>query len=664
MAGSGNILIIEDDPLAREFLNQFYEQSGCRVVMAENGRESIDKMAEGPFDIIFLDLNMPVMGGLEALPHIRDKDPDAHIVITTAFASYESKLEAREQGVYDYLVKPVTLAKLKELAEKYLTKEVEPQVITEDGLAMVSLDLDQIDPQVGHLIPEQLARTHFLIAVSLHRNTLTVALAGPEDTDVIDGLRKKTGYEILTLQAERKDILQAIGKVYSEPAARAPKKAPSDNVDVETRNIPVRKPVPGVKAAPPRKPDETRKESKGDAKDRLTAILSRAQDRRAQEIHLDPLDDRALVRLRVHGRLESFGELPIADYYKLIHLLRGGPQTEKDGELRLHSRTDRRTSRDQVYFRAGERSFLYSYHVLPSLYGDSVFIYLHDQNVAAPDLSKLGLDTAVLQTLQDILRKQSGMVFLTGLPGHGQMTSCYAVLQQVKTSDRKTIVLENAFSQPVKGVTQVPIRTEVGQTYATALREILLHNPDVIAIEETPDRETTSLALHAAAGGRMVVGTMFAADAIACLAALVHMDMEPLLVSRTVSLILSQYRLKRICPYCKTSTEPSETMMQRLTDLPISRIPDTWFFGPGCERCGMTGFRGHITIYEALPVTASLQRLILERADAAQLRRAAESIDYKSLLSAGFEKVADGQTTVDEVLQTLPHSFPDQSGQA
>ena len=651
MAGRGNILIIEDDALAREFLNQYYGHLGCRIVMAENGRESLDKMAEGPYDIIFLDLNMPVMGGLEALPHLRDKDQNVHIVITTAFASYESKLEARKHGVYDYLVKPVTLAKLKEIAEKYLTQKTEPHDLTDEGLAMVGIDLDHIDPQIGHLIPEQLARTHFLIAVSLHRNTLTVAITDPNDTNIVERLNKETGYEILTLQAERQDILQAIGKVYSEPVVRDQ----TSKTKLESRAPLVNKPIVPTTTETSRPLEETIRPAEGEIRDRLTAILSRAQERQALEIHLDPLEDRAIVRLRVHGRLESFGDLPISDYYKLIHSIRGSHrQRETDSELRLQSRTNRRTSRDQIYFRSGDRSFLYSYHILPSLYGDSVFIYLHDQEASPPDISKLGIDPSDQQTLLDILRKQTGMVILTGLPGHGQMTTCYAALHQIMTSDHKIVVLGNAFSQPITGITQVPIRTEVGQTYATALREILLHNPDVIAIEETPDRETTSLALHAAAGGRLVVSTMFAADAVACLSALVKMEMEPLMVSRTVSLVLAQYRLKRICPYCKTSTEPSETMRQRLTDLPISDIPETWFFGSGCERCGMTGFRGYTTIYEALPVTSSLQRLILEHASTDQLRQAAALTSYKSLSHAGFEKVANGQTTVDEVLQTLP----------
>jgi type II secretory ATPase GspE/PulE/Tfp pilus assembly ATPase PilB-like protein len=213
------------------------------------------------------------------------------------------------------------------------------------------------------------------------------------------------------------------------------------------------------------------------------------------------------------------------------------------------------------------------------------------------------------------------------------------------------VTLEHGIGCPLAGVTQVPLRPEKGQTYAGMLREALLHNPDVVALEEAPDRETVSLALHAAAAGRLVLSTVYAADGVACLYTLLRMGISPLLVARTVTLILAQYRLKRLCSKCKTSTYPTEGMLNRLSGLSAGRIPAMWYFGAGCEACGMTGFHGQVTIYEALPVTPSLQQAILDDATHEQLRRAAEQTGYATLLDAGLENVAQGLTSLEEVLR-------------
>lgn len=236
------------------------------------------------------------------------------------------------------------------------------------------------------------------------------------------------------------------------------------------------------------------------------------------------------------------------------------------------------------------------------------------------------------------------------------MTTCYAALYYVSTADSKIITLEHSVGLPVPGFTQVPLRSEIGQTYEDGLREVLLHKPDVIALEEIPNRETASLALHAAAAGRLVITTMYAADTVACLSTLLRIGISPLLLSRTVTLVLAQYRLRRICPNCKTATPPSDALLKRLTGVDKAKIPSTWFFGAGCEQCGMSGFQGQVMIYEALPV-APLSQAILNETTGVALFRQAQLTGYTPLLDAGFEKVVQGLTTMDELLDTVPTPY-------
>lgn len=392
MAGRGKILLVEDDPVARDFLSQFFQKKGCQIAVAENGKKAIEKMSEGPFDLIFLDLNMPVMSGLEALPHLRDRDQKVHIVITTAFASYESKIEAREHGVRDYLVKPVTLSKIQELAEKYLPKSGDSEQVVEDSGFTVGLDLSKLDIRVAHLVPENMARMHFLIPVMLHQNVLTVAMADPGNQEVVHQLQAATGFTILSLKADHWDILEAIIRAYSDQPA-----------DVDT---PVEQPIASVAASERRTnstpptvetgtPDIVNSESEQGALNRLTAILTRAIERQAQEIHLDPSGGKASIRLRAHGRLEALAEISTDEYHALRHAILG-----PDGGTAASPH-----ARDRVHFRRGSQGFHYTYHVLPTLLGDSMLIYLHDPAASAPDVWNLDMDPTSHSLLVEALKR-------------------------------------------------------------------------------------------------------------------------------------------------------------------------------------------------------------------------------------------------------------------
>lgn len=644
MAAGGKILLVEDDPAARDLLSQFFQEKGCQIAMAENGKEAIEKMSQGPFDLIFLDLNMPVMSGLEALPHLRDRDQKVHIVITTAFASYESKIEAREHGVRDYLVKPITLSKIQELAEKYLPKSADVEQPVEESRFTVGLDLTKLDVRVAHLVPESLARTHFLIPVMQHQNVLTVAMADPGNQDVINQLHAETGYTILSLNADRGDILEAINQAYSHPplSANIPAEKSASFAPEPEKQI---NPTPATMVIGT--PSRHNVEVEQGALTRLAAILIRASERQAQEIHIDPLGGKVLIRLRAHGRLEALTEISAEEY----RVLQNAILTPNGG------RGASSHARNRVHFTLGTQAFTYTYHLLPTVLGDSMLIYLHDPSASAPDVWNLDMDSTSHSRLIEALKRGTGMICLTGLPGHAHMTTCYAALHYVSTSDSKTITLEHSVGLPVPGLTQVPLRSEIGQTYEDGLREVLLHNPDVIALEEIPDRVTTSLALHASAAGRLVITTMYAADTVACLSTLLRIGISPLLLSRTLTLLLAQYRLRRICPNCKTATPPSDALLKRLTGVDKAKIPPTWFFGAGCEQCGMTGFQGQVMIYEALPVTPSLQQGILDETTGAALFRHAQLTGYTSLLDAGFQKVGQGLTTMDELLATVPAPY-------
>ena len=657
MSSNTKVLIIDDDEASLDIFSRFFSKFGISTVTAHDGQEGIDKIQEGPFDLIFLDLNMPNMSGLEALPRIRDLDQNARIIITTAYASYETKVEAREQGAYDYLVKPVTLVKLKEIIEKTIPQQPQSQdVITDDGLAKVGLDVAKVDRDAVRLIPERLARAFFLVAVAKYEETLTVAMADPSDQVAIDTISAETGCKVITLQAERKDIMAAIQAGYGEPddvaAPVAP--VPKPAAPAPKPAAPAPKPAaPAPKpAAPAPKPAAsiTLENLDGDASkvsEIFERILSQAIQRKANAIYIEPHTTMVNVRLRIGETMHPVFRMPTRVCAPLIALIRKFTQAGSEGQCP--------PSQGRLRLRIHNATLTFSYHILTTVYGESVVIYPDEQREPIVDINDLGFDAVCRQFLLDDIRQPCGMIYITGPPDNGYMVTLYAVLQHLNATSKKIISLEGSMSRAIDGVTQVPVRFDLGQTYATAIRSILYHDPDVILIEETPDAETASLAVRTATSGHLVISTVHTPDTVSCITYLRNLGVQPFLLSRALNLVIAQYRIRQICQHCKIETAPSQEVLVRLTALGPPRIPAAFFTGAGCEHCEQTGYHGMAPIYECLPVTGGMKQAILHGADNAQLQKEAVATGCVSLLEAGLAGVTDGLITLEDFLSAVPH---------
>lgn len=648
------ILVIDDDAASLDILSRFFEKQGITVVTAEDGQIGVAKMKEGPYSLIFLDLNMPNMNGMEALPLIHEEAGSAEIVIMTAHASYETKMSARELGIYDYMVKPITLGRLQELANALIPDAgSEDDLVSDEGHARLGLDVTKIDVEVVQLIPERIARALFLVAVGKHENTLTVAMVDPEDQAAMDRVRKETGLEVMTLHADRQDILDAIQIGYGEVVPEVKRVEGDSSTDEPSGALIDDEPpyrdsheqsVDGPDAAlvlPELDVDNTT------ATEVLQRTLAHAISQNATVIFIEPQTQNAVIRFRGGGLVRPYGRITKRTCATVIAKVR---------ELALSQSVDS-LSPSQGRFRVRIQKMVrtFSYHNVSTIHGESTVVRLHSPFERAAGIADLGFGEKALQLFISTVEQPDGLILVTGPPEHGQMTTLYAALQHLNAPNRKIVTLEDPVTSAVDGFTQVSIRFDMGQSYASALHDLRHHDPDIILIEDTSDAEAASVATQIAATGRKVLGIVASPDAISCVDQLRSQGVPPFLISRALRLVLTQYKLKRLCQQCKTEADPSTEMFERVQNYVQEDVSVTSFVSPGCDACSNTGYRGFSMVYEFLPIGEPLKDAILMGSDSATLRQIAYPKGRSSLFDAGLNRVNRGVITLNDFLTTIMH---------
>lgn len=631
MRDNAKILVIDDEESIRDIVSQFFEQLGCRVSSARDGQDGVDRVRQEPFDLVFLDLNMPRMTGMAALPLIHEVNPDTRVVIMTAFASYESKVEAREKGAYDYVVKPVNLSKLKEVAEKAIPDRRQFKAGMNGGLVKVKLAADKMDPEVARMIPERMARAFCLIATEKSEKTLTVAMADPFDIVALDTLSTNTGFDIRPVQADRDDILKAIEDTYGE------------KIDIDQTLLDL------VTVQAGEQEEETSDaELKVQAEDApviqlVNLILLRAVQSRASDIHIEPGEKSVSVRLRIDGVMRDIAPppkglfLPVVSRIKIMSNMDiAEHRVPQDGRARI------KLQNKEIDLRV---------NTLPTVHGEKIVLRLLDKSNLFTDIKKLGLDDRSLQIFLDAIQRPHGMVYLTGPTGSGKTTTLYSALNYLNSRERNIVTVEEPVEYEVPGINQVPVHSEIGLTFAAALRAILRQDPDVVMVGETRDLETAEIAIRAALTGHLVFSTLHTNDAPSSITRLVDLGIQPFLVGTALNLIVAQRLVRRICPECKIETQPSQELLARIALFGKIELPEQVYAGAGCENCNKTGYRGRLAIHELLPMTHRLRNILTKGEGEEQIRAEAKAMGCSTLMESGLTKAGQGLTTLDEVIK-------------
>ena len=499
------------------------------------------------------------------------------------------------------------------------------------------LNLAKVHPPeaVASLIPKEIARSYKLAPVCKLANKLFVAMADPMNVLALDDLRQRTKLEIVPMIATEKAIEDALSGVNSGGLALdqvlqdAAEEAEGSLEAVQENRDHLDL-------------DKLRDQGEdGPAVKIVNMILVQALKEKASDIHIEPFEKVLKLRYRVDGNLIEASsppkslQLPIASRIKILSRLdiaeRRLPQ---DGRFRI------RIAGKEIDLRI---SFL------PTIYGEKIVIRLLDKSALSGSVSTLGLDERTLGIFKKAIDAPHGMILLTGPTGSGKTTTLYSVLQELNNPEYNIVTVEDPVEYQLVGINQVAVRSEIGLTFAGALRSILRQDPDIVMIGEIRDQETADIAVKAALTGHQVLSTLHTNDAAGAISRLDDMGIEPFLIASSVLLTCAQRLVRRVCPNCKEEFMPEPDVFEKL-EIP-ELIGETFYRGAGCERCKGRGYSGRAAILEILPITESIRRLIVKRASASVIKNPAVQEGMKTLRMAGIDKAREGITTLEEVLR-------------
>ncbi len=469
-----------------------------------------------------------------------------------------------------------------------------------------------------------------ILPLELADGRLRVAAAGEPAREVLDDLVESYGAPVDIIPVERADLLDAVRRTFSAAesvvelvrsldAELGPAGSGSDEAFADARDLANQPPVI-----------------------RLVNLLVRdAHDLQASDIHLEATRDGLRARFRIDGVLQDVPNPP------------RGLEAAVISRIKLLAELDiaeRRLPQDgRIRVRLDQRELDLRVSTVPTLYGESVVLRLLDRGGRPVALDELGMAPDALKEFRRLAERPHGILLATGPTGSGKTTTLYAALGLRQTTAEKIVTVEDPVEYHLDHVTQVPVHTKAGMTFASALRSILRQDPDVLMIGEMRDPETAGIAVQAAMTGHLVFSTLHTNDAISSITRLVDLKVEPYLVAATVEGILAQRLVRRICPECRERYKPDPQAVALLAQQPVGSTKLER--GRGCATCRDTGYRGRTGIYELFHVTDEAKQVIAREPNAAALRELAQKNGMITLREDGWRKVQAGITTVEEVLR-------------
>jgi general secretion pathway protein E len=384
----------------------------------------------------------------------------------------------------------------------------------------------------------------------------------------------------------------------------------------------------------------------------VTDVITQAVDDQATDIHFEPQEGQLRIRYRVDGLL-----VPVSVPENLLRF-----QDAIISRVKIMARlniSERRLPQDgRINFKAGGTTLDIRVSTIPTIYAESISLRLLNKKKEAYTMDKLGMSAEEQSQIKQVLDYPHGIILVTGPTGSGKSTSLNAFLRVINSTDLRIITIEDPIEYEVPGVNQMQVRSEIGLTFASALRHVLRQDPDVIMVGEIRDRETADIAIRASLTGHLVFSTLHTNDAPGAITRLVDMGIEPFLVASAIELVIAQRLVRRICPECNRLEPVTKIkLLESLAILgcnPAEAETVTALRAPvGCDRCRGTGYRGRIGLFEIFRLNEEMHSLILKRESTRTLAASARTHGMRTLGQSGWEKVKAGYTTLDEVLRVI-----------
>jgi len=517
------------------------------------------------------------------------------------------------------------LVKEKIITQKELTRALSEQL----GIPHVSIRKGLVDPSIIHVLPKEKAIQFNVVPMFKVNNVLTIATSDPHNFFKQDKIAEITKLEIQQVLGKNEEILEAIEECYQGQIS-------IDDVigSVEEDELSY------VEEAPETAISEIAKMAEGSPVINLTnLILLKAIRKNASDIHIEPQPVEFNVRVRVDGIL----------YELMKHGMERHPAVIS--RLKVMANLDiseRRMSQDgRIQVTVDGKLIDLRFSSVPGYYGEKVVLRILDRSKSILDINKLGFNQTHLQRFKQLIRRPYGLIILCGPTGSGKTTTLYAGVNMLNTVEKNIVAIEDPVEYQLQGVTQIPVKSAIGLTFAKILKHVLRQDPDIVLVGEIRDRETAKIAIQASLTGRLVLSTLHTNDSPSAITRLLEMGIEPYLISSALLVSIGQRLVRSICPNCRTEFYPPKEVIRALGMDETKRIKLAR--GRGCTSCFDSGFKGRVGIHEMVENDEGLQKLILSNPTIDRIREYLDGKGHKSLKDEGFQKVRDGVTTLEEV---------------
>jgi len=499
----------------------------------------------------------------------------------------------------------------------------------EIGKIYVDLTNRKIDQEIADIVPEAVARRHKLICIGRVDKKITLAMADPTDIFALDDVRMRTGYSPEPVLSFIDDVEHALDHIYSSGDSQWQSIIGDAEEEINVVNNQEELPDEVVVDAPVVRLADL--------------IITQAISQKASDIHIEPFEREVVVRYRVDGVLRTVMNPPKAIQPALISRVKimanlniAERRIPQDGRIQINIKRDRYDLRVSV---------------LPCLYGESVVMRILDRKSVMVDLDRLGFHPDLLATWKKLIALPNGVLLVTGPTGSGKSTTLYASLNAINDAETKIVTIEDPVEYNIHGINQVQVHPKVGLTFAAGLRSFLRQDPDVMMVGEIRDQETALIAVQSALTGHLVLSTLHTNDSVASITRLIDMGIEPFLLSSSVQGIMAQRLVRTVCNQCKRTVKIIPAIAAKFKEYNIPADTLRLQRGEGCDICSGSGYKGRAGIHELFAMTDEMRRLILERAPSAELKKVALSQGLRTLYHDGLIKVAQGITTLEEVLR-------------
>ncbi len=521
-------------------------------------------------------------------------------------------------------------------------KTFDQEIAKTFGVEAINLNKEKIPKDVLLIIPEPLVKKHKVIAFAKTDTELHIAMVDPNDLEIIEGLKKKTGLIIVPYYASEKSI-DGIIKLYRQSVkskfAEIIESAKAARTDMSSEEAAQDLPIIRI----------------------VDTLLDYAVLQDASDIHLEPTEKEVMVRYRVDGILHEILNLPQAVQSGIVARIKVLANLKID-EHRLpqDGRFKKETPDYKVSFRVS---------ILPVYDGEKIVMRILHEEQKILTLEQLGLQHSALEIIKHNINRPNGMILATGPTGSGKTTTLYAVLHILNKPEVNIATVEDPIEYRMPRVNQTQIRAQIGLTFAEGLRSLLRQDPDILMVGEIRDNETAEIAVHSALTGHIVLSTLHTNNAAGTIPRLLDMKVKPFLAASTVNTIIGQRLVRRICPNCVETFKPDKKFLDALrkefdTEKIIgimrqekicnkeTNLEDLKFYrGAGCSQCNNEGYKGRIGIYEVLEVTEGIKNLTASQASTEDIAKQAVADGMITMVQDGFIKATTGVTTIEEVLR-------------